>query len=187
MTEEYINISELKNIKKIKEENIQKKPIYQIQCNTNSNLAKIFQVGLFNELHDVTINNFKYLTNFQCILISCLYDDHTLNQTTIDNVYPLVKLLINLIEDDKMIPMAYIRYNLHANIDKDKNIMDYISTPQDIKLIDCTFSITMHYDNKYFYIDQFENYTDNRHMMTQLVESLKHEEVDGVIRKFKIE
>jgi hypothetical protein len=161
-TEEFISVTKIKS-EYASPQNGEK--VYQVQGNEFG--AAIMNVGVMVKPHDVLISEFDML-DYKCYIVSKIYDVDALKIANDHNNFVLIKIIICKTSD---VPLITLCYNFKTII----NILNCISEKDDKKQIFGTFSITLHYQDKYAILQECDKFHDN--MIAELTEYLLDEQV----------
>lgn len=159
MTEEYINITNIKN--DIENDIELNNEIYQIQI-INKNTGKIVHIGDCISNMDVIINEFKLDEIYNCIIISKLYTENELKEDNKIGIFKLIKIIINK-KNNPIIEFSYCFYF------KKNNIMDYISKKNEIKEIDGKYIIIKNDWKKIEIIEEIEEKNNEIEILEKLI------------------
>ena len=149
------------------------KKVYQIQPQNNK--ATIMHVGNLSKIFDQNIKTFD-IQKFKCHMTSKIYDIDTLQPYLSIKQIPIINISICI--NNNNYPSAHLSYNFIPN-----NIGDeYVSTKENIILIDGNYTITLHLINgKYTTLETNIKYTNPQTMMDQLIAYLCDDSVMQMI------
>lgn len=124
--DEYISIENIKSTK-INcgyNEGYSGEKVYQIQPIINRNMAYLVHVGYMDEIHDILIKKFKISNQYQCHIISKIYNQKKLVEIENGCIFPLIKFVIGRY-DNEIKPLGIISFNFHTS--EPKKIMNHLA------------------------------------------------------------
>ena len=86
--------------------------VYQVQGLNQMPKALIIKVGFLENIHDVLINDFKFLKKYKCYIVSRLYVKEELLKN--QNIFQMIKIIICKDGDSMNMPLCYLCFNFGA-------------------------------------------------------------------------
>lgn len=167
---EYISVTKIKSTN-----NQDNNKVYQVQGNCDGNL--IMHVGNMKQPHDILIKEFL-IPNYKCFMVSRIYDIIALTTADKHKIFQMIKIIVTDTSEH-----SHPAFSLCYNFQPHTNILDKISTSKSKIPVNGIFSITLHFADKYIVLRQYDTYSDNDTMMSNLIELLISDEVQDFIKQ----
>ncbi|CAH6421144.1 Hypothetical protein KVN_LOCUS157 [uncultured virus] len=153
--------------------NIENIKVYQLQANNNKNIAVIREVGKVKILSNILINKFLLKPNFNCTIVSCIYDLRILEELIKLAIFPMMKIIIY--ENVKIIAEISLNF-CYVNLNASININQILSREENINL-EGIFEIKFKINNQFYLLEKINKYLGNEIMINKLMEHLLSENV----------
>ena len=97
----------------------------------------------------------------------------------LNNIFPMIKILINHNNDDKLNPIACLLLNFNSN----KSVLNNISTIDNKINLEGFFTISFHFAEKYTNLEKFNQYTGEKKMIEKMIYYLLTNEIQDLINE----